>query len=294
MRDIIYEGPIFRPPSEAPSLIIQATVGCSNNTCTFCGAYLFKKFRVRNIDEIKKDLLCAKNFTRTPRRIFLADGDALAIPHLQMIEILKEINSLFPHIERISAYACPQNLLEKSIEELIQLRENKLQMVYLGVETGLSELLKEIKKGVSREEMIIAGKKAKEAQIKLSATIILGLAGQERSLEHSQETASLLNEIQPDYVGALTLMLVPNTILWRKNQKGKFVELNNFEYLEELGVLISNLNLNHCVFRSNHASNYLAIGGTLPYDKEKMLESIKKVVSKKDVSFLRPEFLRGL
>lgn len=294
MEKISYEGLVIRPPSEAGSIIIQATIGCSNNGCTFCGAYLFKKFRVRSFDDIRKDILIAKECGYRSRRVFLADGDALAMPYPDLLNVLKEINNIFPYIERVSLYASPQNLLEKSTEELIELRKNKLQMIYLGVETGMEELLKETRKGVTREEMIIAGRKAIEAGIKLSVTIILGLAGKRRSFEHARETASILNEIQPDYVGALTLMLVPGTSLWRKKQRGEFEELDTFEYLEELGVLVSGLNLNNCIFRSNHASNYLPTGGHLPYDKEKILKVIRDVLSKKDKSCLRPEFLRGL
>lgn len=292
---ITYEGILIRPPSEAKSLIIQATIGCSHNKCTFCGAYLTKKFRIRNFEEIKRDLQIAKNSGYKPRRIFLADGDALSMPYEELLRVLKEINYLFPEIERVSVYATPQNLLEKTEEQLKILRENKLEMVYLGVETGWEELLRNIKKGVNREEMITAAKKAKKAGIKLSVTIILGLAGKENSLTHAKETASILNEIQPDYIGALTLIIIPGTILWKKRERGEFKELTPFEYLEEMGVIISNLNLyNGCIFRSNHASNYLPIGGRLPEDKEEILKFIKEVISRKDTSLLRPEFLRGL
>jgi radical SAM superfamily enzyme YgiQ (UPF0313 family) len=286
----IYEGSIWRPPSEARSLILQATIGCSNNTCTFCGSYKDKTFRIKPLSKLKEDVLRVKNYYQNVNRIFLADGDALVIRTEQLSNTLDYLYDIFSNLERVGVYASPQNLLQKSIHELIQLKEHGLGIIYLGVETGLDILLKKIKKGVTRDQMIKAGTKVVESGIPLSVTIIIGLGGPELSEQHATHTASLLNRMNPDYVGALTLMLVENTELYQEYKENKFSLLKPGETLQEMYWLIENLNCT-TIFRSNHASNYVPLGGTLPDDQQELLYTIKQAQTQKRY---KSEYLRGL
>ncbi len=286
-----YEEPVFRPPSEAYSLIIQATIGCSHNKCTFCGMYRGKRFRIRDIDEIKEDILLSKEYYGEVRRIFLADGNAFAMPTDQLLEILDFAYAIYPELERVSAYAGPLDLLEKDDSEIRELRKRGLKMLYLGVETGDNKLLKEIRKGVTAEEMIEAGKKAIRNGIKLSVTVLIGLGGKQGSFRHAKETARVINEMRPHYTAALTLILIPGTPLHKKYERGLFKPLDKMETLQELRWLIEDINCK-TIFRSNHASNYLPIKGNLPEDKEEILNLID--YSMKNPRVLRPEFLRGL
>jgi radical SAM superfamily enzyme YgiQ (UPF0313 family) len=286
----IYDGSIWRPPSEARSLILQATIGCSNNTCTFCGSYKNKKFRIKSLDQLKADCYILDNYYKNAKRIFLADGDALVIRTQQLTNTLDFLYQEFPHLERVGAYASPQNLLRKSVDNLVMLREHGLKIIYLGVETGLDSLLSRMKKGCTRKEMIAAGSKVVEAGILLSVTIIIGLGGPNLSREHAKETASILNRIAPDYVGALTLMLVEGTELYEEYKEGKFQLLNPEETLQEMYWLIEDLTCK-TMFRSNHASNYLPLGGDLPEEKERLLQTITRAQKKK---LYKAEYLRGL
>lgn len=286
----IYEGTIWRPPSEARSLILQATIGCSNNSCTFCGSYKTKKFKIKSLEELKADVYTVQPYYKNVRRIFLADGDALVIKKDQLQTILNFLYNQFPHLERVGVYASPQNLLQKSVDELIQLKEYGLGIVYLGVETGLDPLLKKVKKGVNRQQMIAAGSKAVQSGIPLSVTIIIGLGGPELSESHAKETASLLNSVSPDYTGALTLMLVEGTELHQQYKNGEFQLLTPGETLQEMYWLIDSLNC-QTMFRSNHASNYLPLGGDLPEEKEQLLQRIKKAQKE---GIYKSEYLRGL
>lgn len=286
----IYEGTIWRPPSEARSLILQATIGCSNNSCTFCGSYKTKKFKIKSVEELKADVYTVQPYYKNVRRIFLADGDALVVKTDQLQTILNFLYSQFPHLERVGVYASPQNLLQKSVDELIQLRKHGLGIIYLGVETGLDPLLQKVKKGVNRQQMITAGSKVVQSGIPLSVTIIIGLGGSELSESHAKETASLLNSVNPDYTGALTLMLVEGTELYQQHKNGEFQLLTPGETLQEMYWLVESLNC-HTVFRSNHASNYLSLGGNLPEDKEQLLQRIKKAQKE---GLYKSEYLRGL
>jgi radical SAM superfamily enzyme YgiQ (UPF0313 family) len=289
-----YEGNVFRPPSEAGSLILQVTIGCSHNQCTFCRMYKGEKYREREWDEIKEDIdFCAERLKRT-KRIFLADGDALAMRTENLLKVLNYLFDSFPMLERVGTYANPGSILEKDLTELIRLREAGLKIAYLGVETGNEEMLKEIRKGVTRAEMIEAGLKLKKAGIILSVTIINGLGGNEKMVEHARDTATILNEIDPDYLSFLTLMLPPGSPLYRKAQRNEFKIPEAMEILKEIELMLKPLNLSNCVFRSNHASNYLPLGGTLPRDKEKILEVLGAVLKSGDMRYLRPEYLRGL
>ena len=286
-----YDMPLFRPPSEARSLIVQATIGCSHNRCTFCGMYKMKKFRVKQVEEIKRELEMFRSYYGDVRRIFLADGNAMCMRAEDLVEVLRYARSLFPSLERISAYATPMDLLEKSVDELRWLREEGLSLVYLGVESGDDRILEEIRKGVSSTEMIEAGKKAIRAGMTLSITAITGLGGKDRSFEHAKNTAELLNRMQPHYTAFLTLMIVENTPLYMRLKKGEFRPLNQFEILRELRWVIEDLNY-RTVFRANHASNYLPIRANLPEDKEEVLRLIDYAMDHPEV--LRPEHLRGL
>ncbi|MFX0140318.1 MAG: radical SAM protein [Candidatus Hodarchaeota archaeon] len=303
-------GLIFRPPSEADSLIIQATLGCSNNTCTFCYSYKQKKFQIRPLQDILDDLLSAKqNYGNLVRKLFLADGDALVMENKDLIEILNFSYSIFPNLRRVGIYACATNILKRKepLNDLKELNKAGLKIIYLGIETGSDEILKEVHKKMTAEDMYQASKLILKAGIELSITIIIGLGGKAKWKENAIETGKLLSRIgqvtTPEniyYVGALSL-IVPSksrgypvdTPLARQVEQGKFQVLNSRELLEEMRLLIENINVrNKLIFRSNHASNYLPIGGDLPEDKERLLKIIDRAL--KDEIQLRPEFLRAL
>ncbi|HEX3011665.1 MAG TPA: radical SAM protein [Syntrophomonadaceae bacterium] len=290
-----YEGNIFRPPSEARSYILQCTVGCSHNRCTFCAMYKDKKYHVRPLNEIKADIRMAKTYYNDIEKVFLADGDALAMETSDLLEILKDLYAAFYSLHHVGIYASPESILNKNPQDLKLLKEAGLTIAYLGVETGDPELLKAIRKGVTYEEMVEAGRKIRQAGILLSVTVLLGLAGRTpRAADHARNTARILNEMNPDYVGALTLMLVPNTELYKKMQKGEFELPDPFEILDEMRIMIQNMDVKDCEFRSNHASNYLPIKGRLPYDKASMLRLINGIINNNDRKYLRPDYLRGL
>lgn len=290
---INYVGPVFRPPSEADSLIIQATLGCSHNKCTFCGSFLTKHFRVRSLQEIRQDLRDAR-FLGPVRRIFLADGDALCIPQKRLVEVLRAINEELPSVERVGIYANARDVLRKSEEELSALRDLKLKIIYLGLETGDRELLVQIRKGATYEQMVEAARRVKAAGILLSVTVLLGIGGTEQSERHARETARILTEMDPDYVGALSVILVPGTPLHGDFEQGRFTLPDPFGLIEELRIMIEESSFTNCVFRSNHASNYLPVKATLPRDKGAILQAIDRVLYAKDSRMLRPEFLRAL
>ena len=288
-----YEGLIIRPPSEAYSLLLQVTVGCSHNKCTFCGTYRQKKFRIKSLDQIKKDLREARSYENV-EKVFLCDGDALIIPQSRLEEILKLINDNLPTIKRIGTYANAKSILRKSVDELKKLRELGLKIIYLGVETGNIELLQKISKGATYEQMVTAARRVKEAGITLSVTVLLGLGGIEKSVEHALDTAKILTDMDPDYAGALTLMLVPQTPLYDDYVAGRFILPDKFGFIRELYLIIANSNFTNCYFTSNHASNYLPIKANLPFQKENILKLISSVIDKKDMKRIRPEHLRGL
>jgi radical SAM superfamily enzyme YgiQ (UPF0313 family) len=288
------------------------TSGCSNNTCTFCG-YYGSKLQIRDVDDIKNEIdavaLFTRNGIRLPnvskvvyavaqdwdgKRVFLQDGDALVYPFPKLREVLWYLNEKLPGIERIGTYATPQDILRRNSDELRELRQLKLGIFYTGLETGDDELLQKVGKGVSSDEVVEAGKKVKGAGISFSVTIILGLGGVEGSKKHVLETAKILTKIDPDYVGALTLTLVPGTPLYEQWERNEFHPLSPFQSLEELRLIIGNSDFTDCFFSSMHASNYLSIRGKLSQDKERMLRELDVVLAARDPSLLRPEFLRGL
>ena len=287
-----YEGTIIRPPSEANSILIQVTVGCSRNKCTFCGTYTGERFRIKSESIIMQDIEFAAHYCKRQRRVFLCDGDALIIPQKRLLKILREIENQLPWVTRVGIYANAKSLNMKTLEELKTLREHGLGIVYMGLETGDDLTLKKINKGAKAETMIAMGKKAKAAGFKLSLTVLLGIAGRQRSKVHAQETGRVLSAIDPDYVGALSLMLIPGTPLFEDYEAGDFELLEPMEMLAELRTMIANTNLKKGLFHANHASNYLPIRARLPKQKAAIIEQIDQALAGK-IS-LKPEFLRAL
>jgi len=287
-----YEGIIIRPPSEANSILLQVTVGCSRNKCTFCGTYKAERFRIKPDAVIMEDIAFAAEHFRNQRRVFLCDGDALIIPQHRLLRILTEIGKQLPWVTRVGVYANAKSLRKKTLDQLKELKTHGLGIAYMGLETGDNVTLESINKGATAQEMIQVGKKAKEAGIKLSITVLLGIAGRDRSRIHAEETGRVLSAIDPEYVGALSLMLVPGTPLYRDHEAGGFPLLEPHEMLVELRTMIANTHLSAGLFHANHASNYLPIRARLPKDKESTLALIDAALAG-DVA-LRPEFLRGL
>ena len=283
---------IFRPPSEADSLILQVTVGCSYNRCTFCGAYQGKRFRIKGFEEIKEDIDEAS--PHRIRRVFLADGDALIIPQKGLLQILSYLKAKMRGLDRIGIYANAKDILRKDVEELKALRDLGLGMVYLGLESGDSEVLKRIKKNATVDQLIRAGERVKGAGILLSVTVILGLGGVKGSQVHAVETGKVLSEMDPDYVGALSLMVVPGTPIEKEIEAGELVLPTPFGLIQELEMMITNCRFTHCFFASNHASNYLPLRIQMPEQKEEALKRIREVLRRKDPDLLRPEYLRAL
>ncbi len=288
-----YIGAVYRPPSEAESLIIQATLGCRHNRCTFCGSYLNKPFSIRKIEDIKEDL--AESAHMGPvRRVFLADGDALCIPQKRLVQILDLVNHYHPEAERIGIYGNARDVLRKSVDDLRRLNQLKLGIVYLGVETGDEKLLRKISKGADYGQLVEAATKVKEAGIALSVTVLLGIGGVDGSVDHARQTAKILTDMDPDFVGALSVILVPGTPLYDEFSRGLFSLPDPFGLIEELRIMIAESSFSNCVFRSNHASNYLPVKASLPREKKKILAAIDDIINSRDPGKLRPEFMRAL
>lgn len=287
-----YEGNIIRPPSEANSILLQVTVGCSRNKCTFCGTYLEERFRIKPDSIVMEDIEFAAQYCRRQRRVFLCDGDALIIPQKRLLKILQAIKDRLPWVTRVGTYANAKSLKMKTLEELQTLKSQGLGIVYMGIETGDDITLKEINKGAMSSQMIEMGKKAKQAGLKLSVTVLLGIAGRQRSHRHAQETGRVLSAIDPDYIGALSLMPIPGTPLFNDLQAAKFSLIEPDEMLSELRTMIAATNLSSGLFHANHASNYLPIKARLPRDKNATLKLIDKALAG-DIA-LKPEYLRAL
>lgn len=271
-----YEGNIYRPPSEAYSLILQATVGCSHNGCIFCGMYKDKQFHLRKIDEILDDIDDARFLygSKYVERIFIADGDALIMKTEHMLAILDRIKENFPNIKRVTSYATPRSLLLKTQEELDLIHERGLEMLYLGLESGCDEILKRMNKGATAAEIILAGQKAKRAGFTLSVTILSGLGGVEKMEEHARLTGKAISEMKPDYVGEMTLNIMPGTKLKEEYDAGLFQMPSPTQILEETKLLIESIDCEGCVFRSNHVSNYVNIRGNFNSGKDAMIAQI--------------------
>jgi radical SAM superfamily enzyme YgiQ (UPF0313 family) len=289
-----YEGDIIRPPSEAYSLLLQVTVGCSHNQCTFCPSFKDKRFRIKSLEEIIEDLQYASRRFGKVDRLFLCDGDALIIPQKRLLEILKAVQKHLPGVRRIGTYGNAKSILRKTVEELCELQEHGLGIVYLGIETGNEELLRKIRKGATCEQIVEAGRRVKEAGITLSATVLLGIGGTEKSMEHAHDTARILTDVDPDFAGVLTVMVVPGTPLDEERKAGAFVLPDTFDLLKELSVILSGARFTNCFFTANHASNYLPIRARMPREQEKVVGLIDEIVRRGDASMLRPESLRGL
>jgi len=287
-----YEGNIIRPPSEANSILLQVTVGCSRNKCTFCGTYRGERFRIKPDRIIMEDIAFAAQYCRRQRRVFLCDGDALIIPQKRLLEILQAIRNQLPWVTRVGAYANSKSLKMKTAEELDALNASGLGILYLGLETGDDVTLKKINKGADSRQMIAMGQKARAAGMKLSVTVLLGIAGRQRSRIHAEETGRVLSAIDPDYVGALSLMLIPGTPLFDDYQSGEFTLIDPAEMLVELRTMIASTNLSKGLFHANHASNYLPIRARLPRDKEATLNLIDRALAGQVA--LKPEWLRAL
>jgi len=290
-----YEGSIWRPPSEARSLILQATVGCSHNACIFCVSYKTKKYRVRGAEGIQSDIdSLPQSYKERVTRVFLADGNALAIETPELMDTLKVLYNDLPSLTRVGVYGYAKDVRDKSVADLRKLKDAGLGIVYLGLETGDDELLRWARKGIDSAENIVACGKIRDAGIPLSLTIILGMGGLENSEKHAKATAKVLNEIVPEYVGALTMMTPPGTHIHELVKSGDFVPMSPMDILKELKILVEHLELSNCVFRTNHASNYLPIRGVMNEDKETILEILTQTIDNEDTSNLRPGYLRGL
>jgi radical SAM superfamily enzyme YgiQ (UPF0313 family) len=287
-----YEGNIIRPPSEANSILLQITVGCSRNKCTFCGAYKGERFRIKPDSIIMADIAFAAEYCKRQRRVFLCDGDALIIPQKRLLNILVEIEKQLPWVTRVGIYANAKSLKMKTLDELKALKAHGLGIAYMGLETGDDVTLKNINKGAMSEEMIQMGKKAKAAGIKLSITVLLGIAGRKRSRIHAEETGRVLSAIDPEYIGALSLMLIPGTPLYDEYESGTFPLLEPDEMLKELRTMIANTDLSRGLFHANHASNYLPIKVRLPKEKDAAISRIDEALAGKIP--LKPEYLRAL
>ncbi|BBO84889.1 radical SAM protein [Desulfosarcina ovata subsp. sediminis] len=287
-----YEGNIIRPPSEANSILLQVTVGCSHNKCTFCGTYTGERFRIKPDEIIMQDIAFAATYCKRQRRVFLCDGDVMIIPQKRLMKILTEIRRQLPWVTRVGIYANAKSLNMKTDEQLRELRDNGLGIAYMGLESGDDVTLKAIRKGALSEQMIKMGRKARAAGIKLSITVLLGLAGRERSQIHARETGRVLSAIDPEFVGALSLMLVPGTPLYDQYQAGTFELIEPDEMLAELRTMIAETHQTQGMFHANHASNYLPIRARMPKEKEQTLALIDEALSGKVA--LRPEWMRAL
>ena len=288
-----YDAPLYRPPSEAKSLIFQVTLGCSFNECSFCDMYRSKEYSERSWEEVKGEIDMMSKMLPDTTKIFLADGDALNLDTEYMIQIVKYVYEKFPNLERVSCYAMPMNLLKKTPEELDAMKKAGLNMLYLGIETGSDILLKKVTKGATAKTIIKSCKKAKDAGFTLSCMVILGIGGSKYSSENARETAKVISEVKPDYVGALTLYLengIKDEFLTKFDEE--FIRISDSEAIDELEELISGIDVNDkVVFRANHGSNAYNVAGTFPEDKQAMLDKITWMKEHPEV--VRPQGLRG-
>jgi radical SAM superfamily enzyme YgiQ (UPF0313 family) len=287
-----YEGNIIRPPSEADSIILQVTVGCSHNKCAFCATYRDQIFRLKDRRIIAADLDFAARYCRRQQRVFLADGDVLSLPQAKLVEIFSRVKDRLPWINRISLYGNAQNILRKSDAELRQLKDLGLARVYMGLESGHDPTLLAINKGADATRMIKAGRRIRGAGLFLSVTVLLGVAGRDNSAAHARATGQVISAMQPSQVGVLTLMLLPGTPLYEQAKTGEFVMPDQSGFLRELSIMVENIELDRLQFQANHASNYLPINCRLPRDRQAVLTAIAKAVNGEIV--LKPEHLRAL
>lgn len=288
------KNPLFQPPIEADSLFLKVTQGCSYNRCFFCGTYREVVFKQRTYEELEREVekVCTRH-QEDVRRIFLGDGDALVAETRYLRKVLRLFKEAFPNLLNVGIYATPQALLNKTNKELAALRKDGLESVYMGIESGSDKVLGYVNKGVSAEEIRIAACKATDQAFKLSALVVLGAGGRRGWREHASMTGRLLSEINPAAIIMLTLVLVPNTPLFDAVRRGEFTTPTPVESVLELKRFIESLNLDGTIFRSNHSSNYLKVGGTLPADKENMLHQLERVLNNPTEEFFNPEYFRG-
>jgi len=294
---LAYDMPLWRPPSEGDNVIIQATIGCSFNGCTFCSMYKTKDYRARPLDAVFADIDKAARVWPDAHRVFLADGDALTLPTEDLLRILDKLAATFPALQRVTAYATPINLNHKRIEELWTLKENRLSLVYLGIESGSDAILKRIRKGATAKTMISALERAQAAGLKVSATVVLGLGGRELWREHIDGTAEVVNRAPPTYLSTLQLHLEDNVVddfIGRFARNGEpFQWQDDDDILAELERLLAALDPpKPLIFRSNHASNCLPLAGNLPRDRNRLLATV--AAAQTGVAAIRPRFMRGL
>ena len=290
-----YEGQIYRPFSEANSYLLQCTIGCSHNRCTFCGMYKDRQYRIRSLAEIKTDIQMAKSHYGDLEKVFLCDGDAVALDTETLLEILATLYATFPSLRHVGTYVGPQSTLAKEMSELSALRAAGLTKAYLGVESGDDRVLEEIRKGVTAAEMLDAGQRLVKAGINLSSMVLLGITEKgERSRAHAIATAEITNKMKPQYLAALTYTPVPNTPLFQKVRRGDLELLDPFETLAEMKLMLEHIALDGLKFVGAHASNYLPISGKLQAQKAEMLGTIDSVLAARDMAALRPESMRGL
>ncbi len=291
-----YVTPFFRPPSEHKSFILQATIGCSHNKCTYCAMYRkeTQKFRVRPMGEIKEIIDAAVKSGLLERRVFIADGNALVLSTAKLLEIMDYLHEKAPDLDRITMYANIGDILRKSVEDLTCLRENGLSMVYIGFESGDDVVLEKIEKGANFAETVEASRKLKASGIMNSVMVLLGIGGKDRSREHALATGKLLTECDPEYVGALSLQLRPGAPIYKQWQEGLFKLPDKFQMIEELETIVENTELSDGYFYSNHISNYLPVRAKFPEEKNRVLEEIKEVLKTRDEAFLRPDYYRDV
>ncbi len=287
-----YTGQVIRPPSEARSYLLQITYGCSWNRCTFCPAYLDKPFKIRPIDQIKQDILLAREAYPDLKRVFLCDGDGLVLSMDRLLPILDMLNVTFPNLNRIGIYFNARNILSKSSDDIQRIVRRKLTIGYIGLESGSERVLEKVHKGVTPEEIIEAVLKAQENGMKISVIGLLGLGGVEHSEEHAKKTASAVSAMKPRFFSLLTIMVVKGTLLYKDFEAKKFILPDEKGLLKEMRTIIENIETERTIFRTNHASNYLPLEGVLSRDKRKLVAIIDQAL--KGEILLKPEFFRGL
>lgn len=291
---IQYDEPLFRPPSEADSLILQVTYGCSWNRCSFCEMYTSKKFHLKTPKEILNEIQAVALLKTGIRKVFLADGNPMVLSFDRLMFILNAIKKYLPQVRRVTTYALPSDILSKSHEELSELRKAGLSMVYVGIESGDDEVLKLINKSESYDSTIEGLLKAKAANIKLSVIILNGVGGLVFSHQHAVNSAKILNIIQPEFASSLVLSFPYGQKHYEDKFLGKYVEMSIIDLLSEMEIFISHTKLNATIFRSNHASNYISLDGILPRDKEQFLNRLRYAINNPSLAGLRPEWMRGL
>ena len=289
-----YEDPVFRPPCEAGSLIIQATIGCPHNQCTFCGMYKMKRYRVRPLHEIREDLQMARRVWADPFSVFLADGNTIAMRTDDLVQVLDYVREAFPNVQRISCYGGARFIRGRKVEDLRRLKEHGLQIVYMGLESGDDKILRRVHKGATADDYVRAAAKMRESGILLSTYVLAGLGGRERMREHALGSAATLNRMKPDYIRIRTLAFLPGFPLYEQLQAGEFQECTGREIAEETRLLLENLQVDGAEFLSDHISNYLPLYGRLPEDKKRMLAAIEEALAVPDNPMLGPRMIRSL